>query len=238
MNVVLIGGTVEALVLAHHLVREHRVHVIEIEAELGLPAMHPGRIIQPNILNEYMTEEQQAFLLMSQNEHGWGCRWDWLLKHLAANASRDGVVCMTRTRILSCSKHGDQYSIELSTSERDLPTHLIADRVYHMNQTPDSSPGLRKHTLVPSQPLSFPSPPSAVWDGGTVLTADAETAPRTDLRLSRGDGMTELWWKDELAWEPPRGFFERTTAVLPTDPNELCFDSIVSRVRAFLHEAV
>ena len=90
MNVILIGGTIEALVLAHHLQAEHHVIIIELEAELGLPVMHPGRVVNPELLNEYMTDEQQNFLLLSENEQGWGCRWDWVLKHLAANISRKG----------------------------------------------------------------------------------------------------------------------------------------------------
>ncbi len=55
MNVVLIGGTVEALLLAHHLQEPHRVFLVEIEAELGLPVLHPGRVIQQDLLDAYMT---------------------------------------------------------------------------------------------------------------------------------------------------------------------------------------
>ena len=80
-----------------------------------------------------MTDEQQNFLLLSENEHGWGCRWDWVLKHLAANISRKGVQCFTRTRILSCSKENKEYILELSSTERHLPTHLTADRVIVMS---------------------------------------------------------------------------------------------------------
>ena len=46
---------------------EHHVIIIELEAELGLPVMHPGRVVN-RLLNEYMTDEQQNFLLLSENE--------------------------------------------------------------------------------------------------------------------------------------------------------------------------
>ena len=235
MNVVLVGGTVEALVLAHHLSTEHRVFLLEIEAELGLPVMHPGRVLDPDMLNAYMTEEQKSFLLLTENPQGWGCRWDWLLKHLAANVARKGVSCYTRTRILSCSKQGEQYSLELTSGERDLPTHLIADRVIMMHQTPNVHPGRRHHHFLPDQPEIFPQQNGVVWNSGTLLTDDAKAAPHTDLHLNRGDGMTELWWKGELNWHPPRGFFESSTTVLHTNPDELSFDSVVVRVLHFLN---
>lgn len=238
MNVVLIGGTVEALVFAHHLQEHHQVYLIELEAELGLPVMHPGRVINLNLLNEYMTEEQQSFLLLSENQQGWGCRWDWVLKHLAANISRQGVMCMTRTRVLSCTKNGKQYVLELSSSERDFPTHLIADRVVLMSPLQTSGPGLRHHCLDPHQPEIFPVNDGIEWKGGTVLTEEASNAPPTDLHLQRGDGMTELWWKGEMTWEPPRGFFENSWAVLSTDPDELSFDGVVSRVLGYLSKAL
>lgn len=238
MNVILIGGTIEALVLAHHLQAEHHVIIIELEAELGLPVMHPGRVVNPELLNNYMTDEQQSFLLLSQNEQGWGCRWDWVLKHLAANITRKGVQCFTRTRILSCEKENEQYILQLSSTERHLPTHLMADRVIVMSPRQTSAPGQRYHCLEPIQPEQFPENDGVEWNGGTVLTEDAKGAPNTDLHLNRGDGMTELWWKEEMAWEPPRGFFESTSVVLSANSDELSFDGVVSRVLDFMTTSV
>ena len=238
MNVVLVGGTVEALVLAHHLSSDHTVFLVEIEAELGLPVTHPGRIYDRSILKEYITKEQESFLLLTKNPQGWGCRWDWLLKHLAANVARNGVNCYTRTRILSCSKQGEQYSLELTSGERDLPTHLIADRVIVMQRAENIHPGRRHHRLVPDQPEIFPQEDGVEWKGGTLLTADAKAAPHTDLHLNRGDGMTELWWKGDLTWYPSRGFFESSTTVLHANSDELAFDSVVARVLSFLNDPV
>ena len=238
MNVILIGGTIEALVLAHHLQSEHHVIIIELEAELGLPVMHPGRVVNPELLHAYMTDEQQNFLLLSENEQGWGCRWDWVLKHLAANISRKGVQCFTRTRILSCSKENEEYILELSSTERHLPTHLTANRVILMSPPQTTGPGRRQHCLEPTQPEQFPSNAVVEWKGGTVLTEDAEDAPSTHFHLNRGDGMTELWWKDEMTWGPPRGFFESTSVVLSENPDELSFDGVVSRVLDFMTNSV
>ena len=62
LRIALIGGTIEALVLAHHLVEKNDVIIIEMEAELGLPVNHPGRVVDQNLLDTYFTSEQQTFL--------------------------------------------------------------------------------------------------------------------------------------------------------------------------------
>ena len=64
MNIVLIGGTVEALVLAWELGVDHNITVIEIEAEMGLPMTHPGRIMNSSILDDFFSGEQIAFLAL------------------------------------------------------------------------------------------------------------------------------------------------------------------------------
>ena len=120
MNIVLIGGTVEALVLAWELGADHNITVIEIEAEMGLPMTHPGRIMNSSILDDLFSEEQIAFLALKENPDGYGCRWDWVMKHLAANVARRGVSFMTRTRVLSCTKQDDVYPV--SYTHLTLPT--------------------------------------------------------------------------------------------------------------------
>ena len=44
MDIVLIGGTIEALLVADHYCKDHAVSIIEIEAEVGLPSVHPGPV--------------------------------------------------------------------------------------------------------------------------------------------------------------------------------------------------
>lgn len=238
VNIVLIGGSVEAMVMAHSLIDEHNVFLIELEAEFGLPALHPGRIVDPNLLTSYLTDEQQSFLSLQSNEDGFGCRWDWLLKHLAANIARQGVVCLSRTRIVSCVQQGDQYSIELSPTERDVPTHLIADRVIVMTPPHRSGPGQRTHHLHPDTPESFPYPEVTEWCGGTVITRDMNEAPNPTFTLTRGDGMTELWWPTPTSWMPPQGFIESVNTLLPSDKDELSFDAVVHRVHHYLSNFV
>ena len=47
VRVVLIGGSIEALLLSIELSSQHDITIIELEAEIGLPVQHPGRIMDP-----------------------------------------------------------------------------------------------------------------------------------------------------------------------------------------------
>ena len=237
VRVVLIGGSIEALLLSIELTPQHDVTIIELEAEIGLPVQHPGRILNPSILQPYLTTDQISFLEMKENEDGWGCRWDWVMKHFAAVAARQNVSFFTRTRIQSCTEHDNTYVLELTSSERTTPTHMIADRVVLMpGQT--GAPGGRSHHLSPSQPSGFPSLETTEWFGGTVLSGDADATTGADLMLARGDGMTELWWSTSSSWVPQHGYLEQCRVQLPCEKSELSLDSVMSRVRDFLTEFV
>ena len=159
MHVVLVGGTAEALVLAHVLSDQHTVSIIEIEAELGLPVQFPGRIVEKSMLQRYFTDEQISYLMLKSNDDGWGCRWDWIVKHLAANVARKGVQCFTRTRVLSCTSTDAGMVINLTNNERDLPTHLYADRIVLMHPSKAPGPGHRRHEWTPHRPETFPEVP-------------------------------------------------------------------------------
>ena len=177
MRIALIGGTIEALVLAHHLLEKNDVIIIEMEAELGLPVNHPGRVIDPNLLDTYFTSEQQTFLSLQSNSDGWGCRWDWIMKHLAANIARDGVQFLTRTRVLSSTKKNQTIHLELTSTERDKPTILTVDRLVLTESSEKRGPGNRQHSLFPHSPITLSFPDTVPWFGGTVVSEDATSAP-------------------------------------------------------------
>ncbi len=238
MDIVLIGGTIESLLVAEFYAQKHNVFVLEMEAELGLPALHPGRVMNVELLQSYFTKEQQSFLSLFANAHGWGCRWDWVLKHLAANVARQGVQFLTRTRILSSTKHHEKILLELTSSERDKPVELFADRLILFSETSPSGPGGKTHCLEPFFPEKFDTIPTITWFGGTILTTDLTTLTSADLQIQRGDGMTELWWRDSPTWVPPHGFIEQCRCELSPDISHLSFDSVVSRVHEFVRKTI
>ena len=234
MDIVLIGGTIESLLVANHYCKDHDVCIIEQEAELGLPSMHPGRILDIDLFKSYFSEEQLGFLALHANDDGWGCRWEWVLKHLAANVARQGVQFFTRTRVLSSNQQNEKILLELNSSERSTPMELMADRVVLFSDPLTGGPGGRTHHFHPFQPEMFHFLSTTTWFGGTVLSSDVDASTSAELVIKRADGMTELWWKNSPSWKPSRGFIEQCTSLLPEDLHHLSFDSVVSRVCDFL----
>ena len=180
LRIALIGGTIEALILAHHLLEKNDVVIIEMEAELGLPVNHPGRVIDQNLLDTYFTSEQQTFLALQSNPDGWGCRWDWIMKHLAANIARHGVQFLTRTRVLSSTKKNQTIHLELSSTEREKPTLLIVDRSCVDRKLRET--GTWKPPTF-TLPTSTDHPPfshyrSVVWRNGCVRGRNNRSQPR------------------------------------------------------------
>ena len=238
MNIALIGGTIESLLVAEHYSHDHNVYVIEIDAEIGLPAVHPGRIMDLDMARAYFSKSQLNFLALHVNPNGWGCRWDWVLKHLAANAAREGVQFLTRTRILSSTLCEKKIHLQLSSSERDKPMELTVDRMISFSKLSTIGEGGKNHSTHPHPPEEFHTLAGVPWFGGTVLSKDVDDSSAADLQIKRGDGMTELWWKNKPAWQPPHGFIEQCSAELSPHISELSFDSVVSRVRGFLQDSV
>lgn len=233
MNIALIGGTVEALLLALELSSTHQVYIIELEAEIGLPVRHPGRFLELDLLQNYFSDEHITFLCPQQNEDGWGCRWEWIGKHLAAKAARENITFLSRTRILSHHQHQQTHLLNLSTNERDFPPELEVQHVVLMSPNALQGPGKLQHNCVNDALKTYPIPPSTHWYGGTLPTASLPTGATADLLLSRGDGLTECWWLTSPTWQPPSGFIETCEVELPINLDEISFDASVQRAVSF-----
>ena len=235
MNIVLVGGTLEALLLSAELIKDHDVSIIEIEAEIGLPVHHPGRVIDRSLLDQYMDSEQQSFLKLKTNEQGWGCRWEWIVKHIAHHSARLGVEFFTRTQILEHRVVDGRIHLSLNTSERNLPQHLIADKVIEMNPLSRTGPGRHQHIWTPDSPQLYDHPPMSEWFGGVVSKSNvpSQEEPHANLILERSDGLVEFWWKTPSTWRPIGGFIEQCTTELPSEIESVSFDSALQRARSY-----
>lgn len=234
MRVALIGANVDALLLALKLDDQgHEVTVIEIEAEIGLPVDTPGRVIDSELLNLHFSQPQQDFLALKENQQGWGCRWEWVIKHLSHAVAHRSISCYTRTRILKMDSSDSGHCLHVQSTERSLPTELMVDHVILVREAGDRSPGRRQHQLTDAV-HRFHQTPMALWSGGLVVVADTVTnPPDATLVLERADGLVELWWRTHSGWTPARGFVETYRSWLPSDPQELSFDAAINRVASF-----
>jgi len=233
MNVALIGGTVEALLLALELSSTHQVYIIELEAEIGLPVRHPGRFLEPPLLRNYFSEEHIAFLCPKSNVDGWGCRWEWIGKHLAAKAATQNITFLSRTRILSHQYAQQTHVLKLSTNERGFPSEIEAQHVVLMSPNALQGPGKLQHNCLKDTLQIYPFPPSTHWYGGTLPTSSLPLDATADLLLSRGDGLTECWWSTSPTWRPTSGFIETCEVELPINRDDISFDAAVQRAVSF-----
>jgi flavin-dependent dehydrogenase len=236
MKMVVLGSSLEGLLLCYELAKQHHdVMLIDLEAEIGMPVQHPGRVVDREILTNYFSEEEQNFLALYSNTDGWGCRWEWVLKFLSHRVAREGVQCYTRTRVLKIEKHENEVKITLSSHERQQPETIHVDTVINMLADTKSGPGARQHVLGPMTPTVFPLPPQSRWFGETrlVRVEDRETNDAI-FQLRRGDALVEYWWNHRPSGADIGDAIERCEVVLPLDPDEVSFDAAVRRVQRFI----
>jgi hypothetical protein len=239
MHILLLGASLDSLLLSLHLQSKgHLVTIVEIEAEVGLPLHHPGRIINIDLVSDYFSNNQIEFLSLQENEDGWGCRWEWVLKHMAHRVVQQNVTCMLRTRVLNIGSNGDGFHVTVSSNERDLPTEFTVDHIINMQPKGYQTPGNRSHEYPPSFVQEYPYPNVEPWVGGIVLSSTLQQHVEADLLLKHADGLAELWWKGTPSWTPPNGFIETCELHLPSDIDEVSFDAVVRRVASFAQDIV
>ena len=239
MNIGLLGGTLESLLLALELrKRKHEVFLFEIDAEIGMPVQYPGWLLDLEVLGNWLSKEQRNFLTLYKNEHGWAFRMEWAMKFLSHQATKKGVNCFPRTRVLNTVSIPEGFKVDLTAGERSFPSEVVLDRIVDFTMFGDSRPGDLKHQVNPDHRIEYRSEPLQSWFGALLLQSDARQAPNAVLELHRSDGLAELWWSEKPSWMPERGFVETYEANLPDSLKDLTFDAAVGRVRSFLQKLV
>ena len=236
MNIGIVGGSLEGILLSLQLAPHHDVTVFELDAEIGTPAWHPGYIVNPSLLDDFLTNEQRSFLLLKQCADGWGMRWEWLMKHLTIVAAQRGVSLRTRTRILQSSRDGEHVVVETSSNETSQPSIFSFDRLIN-TQTAHQKPGGLQHSMNPDHTTHYPFEDSISWFGGILshqhLPSPVPLSP--ELILPRSDNLTELWWNSEEYWIPEEGYIEEIRISLPKDKSNVSFDAMYQKTVEFLH---
>lgn len=235
MNIGIVGGSLQGILISLYLAPEHNVTLFELDAEIGTPAWHPGYIIDTTLLEPFLTKDQRNFLLMKKNPSGWGMRWEWLMKHFTILAAQKGVHLRTRTRICQTTQDGAITIVETSTNETSQPTvfpfhHLIN------TQIPTQKPGGLQHTIGEGHCIDFPFPETVPWFGG-IISANhlPSTLPNSpSLLLHRDDNLVELWWNNMNYWKPPKGYLEEMRTNLPNDVLHTSFDSLHHQTLDFI----
>jgi hypothetical protein len=237
MKIGIVGGSLQGILLSIQLASDHEITVFELDAEIGTPAWHPGYILNPDLLNLFLTKEQRSFLMLKQCQDGWGMRWEWLMKHLTIVAAQRGVSLRTRTRIQQTTEDAGYIVVETSSNETSQPSTFTFDYLIN-TETLHQKPGSLKHTFQHSHTIEYPFEESVSWFGGILSDQHLPTAfpfaPK--LILPRSDNLTELWWNTDNYWTPKEGYIEEIRISLPEDKSKISFDAMYQNTADFLQK--
>ncbi|MCH1541156.1 MAG: hypothetical protein L7S56_06995 [Candidatus Poseidonia sp.] len=238
MHIGIVGGSLEGLLLAIELAPLHDCIIFDIEPEIGTPSWNPGWILDPSLLETYLSLEQIEFMLLHENPQGWGFRWEWLIKHLSVVAAQRGVQLRTRTRILNTEKNDDGIDLQLSITESQHSANTFVNVLIDVQNHHESGVGTKQHNLNPDYLLTpFYESKQQLWFGGlTTKKTEKPGDPQPILILQRSDGLKELWWDRPISWRPKSGFIEETKVSLPDALEELSFDAKLAQVVDWLRE--
>ena len=228
-RILCIGGSIANLITAHHMSSKHKVTLIDVHAEIGMPCSHPGFILELDSLKPYMTEEQMEFLKPHSNEPGWGLRSEWLTKLLALNVAEQGVNIHTRTRITSIEKKDEEYLVSFQGAGPTSKSILVFDNIIDGSTHVPPAPGSLQHTFEES--LELPSPDFGVrteWFGGTTLTTDCIELPETCWRFDRSGGLSEVWMEGTPSWAPQHGWIEQISSPLSFNASQRTIDAQIT----------
>jgi len=239
MEIGIIGGSLQGVLLALHLTPEHKITLFELDAEIGTPAWHPGYIIEPKILESFLSPEQLSFLMLKKNPSGWGFRWEWLMKHLTIIAAQQGVHLRTRTKIKQTSQDGPLIIVETSTNETSQPTVFTFNHLINTQFT-TKKPGNHHHLFNKDHCINYPFHETIPWFGGILSSTHLPEVftPKPNILLHRSDNLVELWWDNENYWNPPKGYIEEMKVQLPKDVKNISFDTVYNNTLEFIQTII
>ena len=229
--VVFIGGTYSNLITAIELSTTHKVTVLEINAEIGLPSISPGHLHNKELLTHYLTSHQINFLQLHAFEDGFTLRSEWGLKHLAVHAAEKGVEIFTRTRITNCTETENDFLIEFQGGGPNSTGEIHTKHIVNDIQWTYQAPGAKTHTLPLSPKILIPEFGAFTqMHGGTALKSDCTDLPEGLTILPRFEGLTEIWQTTEN-WIPKKGWIEIIDCSLPTSIEKRCIDAQITEGR-------
>ncbi|MEZ8079142.1 MAG: hypothetical protein QMC53_05955, partial [Candidatus Poseidoniaceae archaeon] len=98
-DIVIVGGSIEGLILSILCGQEHNVTLIDIHPEIGFPCVIPGWVERRESLEKFLGDEEITHLKFLQNSKGFALRGEWLFKILTIQAAQLGVRILLRCRV-------------------------------------------------------------------------------------------------------------------------------------------
>jgi len=201
LHITFIEPTLQHLLIAQELSKNHQVIIIDSYAEIGTPSFQIGWCKSDLCFDGLLTRSEIDFLQLSPSPEGYGFRIEWLVKHLVRKCVSLGVHVFSRTTILNSKKIKNKIELTLQ-SPNNLPGMFETDIVVIDCSVERKSPGNISHNIDEEHVKNIGNTNLSSWYGILIPSKHLKEQDDTRTILHRGDGCSEIWTKDPTLHSP------------------------------------
>jgi len=231
-DIVIIGGSIEGLILSILCGKEHNVTLIDIHPEIGFPCVIPGWVERRERLQKYLGDEEITHLKFLQNPNGFALRGEWLFKILTIKAAQLGVRILLRCRVIKVEHSSSQITISTIGGNNNGDGIIICDKMFDLTEYTAPAPGKLQHIMLESQDQLNSKQSFHHW-GGLALSGELQnTTVEPKLQLIRDDGLCEFWYDEKPTWQPKTGWIEMVQNTIPKALEEMSIDNSITHAES------
>ena len=227
-DIVIVGGSIEGLILSILSAPEHNVTLIDIHPEIGFPCVIPGWLERRESLQSYLGDDEITHLKILQNKNGFALRGEWLFKILTIKAAQLGVRILLRCRVTKVESSSTKTTISTIGGNNNGDGIIICDKMFDLTDYTAPAPGKLQHTMIESQDSSNSKQSFHHW-GGIALSGERQnTTVESKLQLIRDDGLCEFWYDHKPTWKPKTGWIETMQNTIPKALKDMSIDNSIT----------
>ncbi len=227
-DIVIVGGSIEGLILSILCGKEHNVTLIDIHPEIGFPCVIPGWVERRESLEKFLGNEEMTHLKFLQNPKGFGLRGEWLFKILAIQAAQLGVRILLRCRVTKVEESSQKTTVSTIGGNNNGDGIIICDKMFDLTEYSAPAPGKLQHSMIDSPVQHTPKQSFHHW-GGLALSQEIQNSTvEPKLQLMRDDGLCEFWYDQKPKWQPKTGWIEVMQNTIPKTLEEMSIDNSIA----------
>ena len=233
-EIVIIGGSIEGLILSILSAEEHNVTLIDIHPEIGFPCTIPGWIEQIEVLQKYLDSDEINQLNPLQNTNGYAISGEWLFKLLTIKATQSGVNILLRSRVSNVVQFGIEITVQYTGGINGAGGEISCNKLFDLTGLSTVAPGNLQHQITQQQEENK-QPIFSHW-GGIALSQECQNnTPKPILQLIRNNGLSELWYDDKPTWTPSSGWIETMKNTTPKPIKDMSIDNSIGYGEELFH---
>ena len=226
-DIVIVGGSIEGLILSILCGKEHNVTLIDIHPEIGFPCVIPGWVERRESLEKFLGNEEMTHLKFLQNPKGFALRGEWLFKILTIQAAQLGVRILLRCRVTKVEESSQKTTVSTIGGNNNGDGIIICNKMFDLTEYSAPAPGKLQHSMVDSPAQYTPKQSFHHW-GGLALSQEIQNSTvEPKLQLMRDDGLCEFWYDQKPTWQPKTGWIEVMQNTIPKTLEEMSIDNSI-----------